>query len=310
MRVLAFTPAYPPGSRVGAWLATHEFLRHLAQQGHDVTVVPMANTVTSEFEGVQIRPKNEFRALLEDADVVISHAGDVRDFAHRPAVRMGKPSVRMVHGSHPGRSALEGAALVVFNAQTTAATCRWDGPSIVCHPPVDPTEYRVTPGDKVTLVNLSEAKGVDTFTACARHLSDVRFLGVRGGYGIQSDPAFPNVEIVGVTRDMRDIYSRTRILLAPSVKESWGRVGVEAMCSGIPVIAHPTPGLVESLGDAGVFVDRGDIDGWCREITRLSNPDEWAAASARALRRSAELHPVDSLERFTEAVEALVAVPV
>src|SRR5690606_41926511 len=37
VRVLAATPSYPPYSRVGAWLATHQFLRHLVSCGHEVT---------------------------------------------------------------------------------------------------------------------------------------------------------------------------------------------------------------------------------------------------------------------------------
>jgi len=70
----------------------------------------------------------------------------------------------------------------------------------------------------------------------------------------------------------------------PSEYESWGRVGVEAMASGIPVIAHPTPGLQESLGDAGVFVDRNDIDGWERAIRRLLTPRAYGTASKKARR--------------------------
>ncbi|WP_262928542.1 glycosyltransferase family 4 protein [Streptomyces sp. CBMA152] len=47
------------------------------------------------------------------------------------------------------------------------------------------------------------------------------------------------------------VYSRSRVILMPSLYESWGRVAVEAFASGIPVIAHTTPGLVESMGEAG-----------------------------------------------------------
>ncbi|MFE4971343.1 glycosyltransferase [Kitasatospora sp. NPDC056651] len=50
------------------------------------------------------------------------------------------------------------------------------------------------------------------------------------------------------------VYARSRVVLMPSSHESWGRVGVEAFASGIPVIAHPTPGLAECLGHAGIYV--------------------------------------------------------
>jgi glycosyltransferase involved in cell wall biosynthesis len=91
----------------------------------------------------------------------------------------------------------------------------------------------------------------------------------------------------------------------PSERETWGMTGVEAMASGIPVIAHPTPGLLESLGDAGVFVDRSDADGWVEQIERLHDPTEWATASAKALTRAAELRDLmrDDIARFVTEVE-------
>ncbi len=83
----------------------------------------------------------------------------------------------------------------------------------------------------------------------------MHFLGVRGAYGrqVMPPPRLPNCEVLdSVTgKEMRThVYGRSRVMLMPSLYESWGRVAVEALASGIPVIAHPTPGLVESLGEA------------------------------------------------------------
>lgn len=80
---------------------------------------------------------------------------------------------------------------------------------------------------------------------------------------------------------------------------------VEAIASGIPVIAHPTDGLVESLGPAGIFVDRADGQAWLDEIERLHDPAEWAEASRLSLARSAELDPQADLDRFVNIIEAL-----
>jgi glycosyltransferase involved in cell wall biosynthesis len=106
-----------------------------------------------------------------------------------------------------------------------------------------------------------------------------------------------------------DVYARTKLLLMPSDYESWGRVGVEAMASGIPVIAHPTEGLTESLGDAGTFIHRDDIPAWCDAITRLLKPRAWGAASKKAKARSAELDPARDLATWVQALEHLSRVP-
>lgn len=308
MNVVAATPLYPPVSRVGAWLTTHEFLRGLVERGHLVTVAPyMTPRADYVLEGVVV--KGDGWDALGRADLVVSHLGD-NGAAALEAKRRGIPSVRMAHAGgpiEPGR--LEGASLLVCNSEATRESIGWDGPTVVIHPPVWPERYATTPGDRVTMVNLSKEKGVELLHLLVRLLPDVPFLGVRGGYGKQRPVRAPNVETVPMTPDMAfDVYARTRILLVPSLKESWGRVGLEAACSGIPTIASPTPGLRESLGDAATFVDPGDLAGWRHEVERLLDPAEWAQASARALERAGQLTPALDVARFCEAVESVVAV--
>lgn len=303
MNILASTPLYPPRSRVGAWLTTHEFLSHLAGRGHAVTVCPYMQSLTYTLDGVDVQPGFHFPKLVADADVILSHCGDIGK-AHELARDADRPSVRLYHGGPV--QGLDGSAVVVFNSESAKAASSWDGPSVVCPPATVPEKVRVTPGDSVTLVNLSREKGGGTFIKLAQVMPGTKFLGVIGHTGAQRKPRTRNVEVVSNTPDIRDVFSRTRILLMPSKAETWGRVGVEAMCSGIPVIAHPTPGLEESLGDAGIFVPRGDIKAWVAEIERLEDPDEWRAQSEKALARVAELDPEGSLDRFADTVEALV----
>lgn len=309
MRLVAVTPLYPPRSRVGAWLSTHECLRYMAARGHDVTVVIQLGEHEAEYtlDGVRVLTgASNIERQIRQADVVVSHLGDTGRAA-RAAEAEGVPSVRMGHGGAVTAATCNGSALVVFNSRSFADEVRWHGPQIVVHPPVWAEDYRTTPGDRVTLVNLSEPKGVGTFEAIAAALPDVPFLGVRGSYGAQSPIDLPNVELIPPTTNMRDdVYARTRLLLMPSERETWGRVGVEAMHSGIPVIAHPTPGLTESLGDAGMFIDRDDVAGWVRMIRKLmARPSSWRYASRLASQRAAELNPAVQLELFAERVEAL-----
>jgi glycosyltransferase involved in cell wall biosynthesis len=62
-----------------------------------------------------------------------------------------------------------------------------------------------------------------------------------------------NVVLTPNTADMRPVYGRARLLLAPSLCwESSGRVLVEAMLNAIPVVVSDRGGMPEMIRDAGV----------------------------------------------------------
>jgi Glycosyl transferases group 1 len=244
-------------------------------------------------------------------DVLISHLENVRITA-AAARGHGVPMVVVMHNSHRQTLAdLEFAApaLTVANSQWMALRIPRD--CLVVRPPVDPVLYTATPGSAVTLINLTAGKGGHLFWTIARKMPGTEFLGVEGAYGEQVIPVqgLPNVTVLDAMdgRLMRDeVYARTRILLVPSDYESWGRAATEAMCSGIPVIAHRAEGaLAENLGDAAIWADRHDPEAWVEQIRRLASPAAWEAASEAARKRSAELDPAGELERWCEAVEAL-----
>lgn len=131
-------------------------------------------------------------------------------------------------------------------------------------------------------------------------MPDVQFLGVKGGYDGQIiKKGLPNLTYVDNTPYIQSMYAKTDILLVPSKEESWGRVAVEAMSSGIPVIAHPTPGLLESCGTAGIFCNRNDISAWVREIRKLKDDAEWRrSVSEKCLERAKELDPKKQLDEM------------
>lgn len=262
-------------------------------------------------EGIPVENGTRWiKGAVQEADVVVSHLGD-QGTAHEFAVRRGVPSVRIVHGlASPNQLKIcrvLPASLMVWNAEASLAAAPWDGPSLVVRPPLRTERFRTTPGDRVTQVNVSDAKGGQLFGKMVRFMPDVEFLAVEGGYGRQRFPQGRNVEIVRSTADMRrDVYARTRVVVIPSKWETWGMVGPEAMCSGIPVVAAPTPGLRESLGDAGVFVETTNFSGWLHEVRRLLDPSEWQEASRKALCRAEELAGQDDTRKFVEALEGLL----
>ena len=64
--------------------------------------------------------------------------------------------------------------------------------------------------------------------------------------------------------DLPDLYRSFDVLVVPSLEtpcwiEQFGRVAVEAMASGVPVVASDSGSLPEVLGGAGVLVPPGDV---------------------------------------------------
>lgn len=315
MKVVARVSLYPPQHNAGAEMMLHALLRALVARGHDCSVYlthPTGGHSAFRLDGVLVVPKNVYddEKAIKNAHVVVTHL-DAADHTRRIAARRGAPVVYLVHNDFAvstRRELSDPPELTVFNSRHLAESLRDLTTGIVVHPPVDPDEYRVeATGDHVTLINLMRDKGAAVFWKLAVDLQDVPFLGVRGGYGRQEiHGELPNVTIMDHTPQIRPVYAQTKILLMPSSYESWGRVGVEAMASGIPVIAHPTPGLTEALGDAGIFVDRDDLNGWASTIRTLLDDDEaYAKASSAARQRALDLEPADDLARFCDAVEAL-----
>jgi hypothetical protein len=163
-------------------------------------------------------------------------------------------------------------------------------------------------GDRITLINANENKGVHQFLELARRMPDRKFLGVRPYYGNMTTP-LPlggNIDWVPFSDDVRTILRRTRILLVPSYYESFGRVAVEAMVNGIPVLyskpakTSPYPGgsiegMQSWIGDAAIQCDRDRIEEWVSAIERLDDEETYADLSA------ASKSHIDSMNLFTEA---------
>lgn len=304
MRIVAYTNLYLPDCNAGAQTMLRDMLRPLRAAGHQVEVLihrPSRTFVPYIWEDIPVIPNNGDRrqalSIIPQADVVITML-EATDRAAAIGAMYDVPVVQVIHNERWGTAdrLRMRCDLAVYNSEwVKAALGDTSSPSIVVHPPVDPEDYRTEVGEKVTLVNLWGDKGARIFYHCAQALPNVKFLGVIGGYGPQVIEDHPNVTIMQPTVDMREVYSQTRLLLMPSLYESWGRCAIEAAASGIPTIAHPTPGLQEALGAAGTYVDRDDPDAWVGAVQRLLGRRRWLAAHLAALKRADEL---DILRRF------------
>ncbi|MGW2228289.1 glycosyltransferase family 4 protein [Streptomyces formicae] len=324
LRIIARVHAMPPEHNAGAEHMLVSMLRPLVERGHDVEVwLSQFGEARERYEyhGIQVVPLRaglDFTSALRRADVVVSHLECVPSAASL-ARGFGKPLVVLCHNTHRPSfrdMAAGGTVLAVYNSQWMQVEAQLffaEYPkgvqpqrSLIVRPPVFASDYATKPGKAVTLINCSPEKGAHVLAKIARRMPEQQFLAVRGAYGEQILPDLPNVEIVEHVdgSNMRErVYARTRLLLMPSAYESWGRVGIEAMASGIPVLAHPTPGLCESLGEAGIFVDRNDVDGWEAVLNEALTPAAYRLASKRAKARSAELDPAAELAVWCAAIE-------
>jgi glycosyltransferase involved in cell wall biosynthesis len=149
---------------------------------------------------------------------------------------------------------------------------------------------------------MNEAKGGKMFWQLARIFPERQFIGVLGAYGEQVayDKELPNVTLYKNDPDVKKIYAKTGIVLMPSSYESWGRVGMEAACSGIPCIAAPTPGLKESLADSGIFAEHDDVAGYVEAIRYLDVKENYDKHSKAAKARAKVI-----TEAFREQLEIL-----
>jgi glycosyltransferase involved in cell wall biosynthesis len=204
-------------------------------------------------------------------------------------------------GNVPRRALYGHPELTVFNSELLRDQYAWIAQGLVVHPPIREAGYLSTRGRAITLVNLTEPKGADVFYSLVRQLPDHQFLGVKGT-GAQLVPGTipENLTVLEQVADMREVYGRTRVLLMPSVYESYGRVALEAAVSGIPTIAHPAAGVREAMGDAVLWADRADLNQWTGAIRRLDDPVEYETRSLLARARFEQLDSggeIDQLER-------------
>jgi glycosyltransferase involved in cell wall biosynthesis len=173
-------------------------------------------------------------------------------------------------------------------------------------------------GDCITLINANQNKGVTQFIEIAKRMPDRKFLAVIPYYGeLQPPPAPSNVEWIPFDDDIRNILKRTRILVMPSYYESFGRVAVESMYNGIPVIyskpaAKPknitgsTEGMEEWIRPAGIPCERENIDEWTSLITSLDDETVYSERSSIVKQHIRSMNLFTEVTRVAGLVEQFV----
>lgn len=317
--------SYVPTKNSGAECMTHCINQYLIEDGWTCTVITPEHPLHT-YQGVHIvkfGEKEKIEKALKEASVLVSYL-HYQLFVAKLAKQLQKPYVQVNHNSYQVPyirdilKVVEPSMFYMINnsqwlqeyykntlPQVKTAEVKefmrlYDSHTRVIYPPIDyeKLEFPVR-GTKVTLVNCCKEKGGELFLDIARDMPDVEFLAVKGSYNTPViDTTLSNVTYMENTPNIRDFYEQTKIILMPSHAESWGRVGVEAMALGIPVIAHPTKGLQESLGDAGLFAKHTNKKAWEQLIRKLLN-DPWfyTRKSMEGKIRAQEVNKPEQLEQ-------------
>jgi len=100
------------------------------------------------------------------------------------------------------------------------------------------------------------------------------------------------VIFTGVVDDIAPLIACADVLLLPSSTESFGLVALEAMASGVPVVASRVAGIPEVIehGVSGLLAPVGDVDEMSRLALKLLTNDDIHARIGSAARRRATTH--------------------
>lgn len=287
------------GHNAGAETTLHDIMRLLRLDGHSCTALLSKPHKDGSgpyvLDGVKVQPhasKQDPELYFPRADIILSHL----ECAARSGLisrRLKKPAGHLIHNDQPYciTAAERYSDFLIFNTDWVMdAYSHINVPSSVLHPPIDPARYGVDSNRRfITLINLSDGtehelsydKGPRTFYELARRFPNEEFLGVEGAYGYQRIEDLPNVTIIPHTDNILEVYRQSKVVLVPSKYESYGRVSVEAACSGIPSIVSFTDGTKEAMGSAGVYCAFGANDQWEIALRTILNDYDYYSVLAK-----------------------------
>lgn len=128
---------------------------------------------------------------------------------------------------------------------------------------------------------LRGADGGFNVTICAAisRSIDIAFTG-----GTPEEVSFdlPNIQRLDPIFPPHPLFQKTRILLVPSQwNEAFGRVAVEGMLFGVPVLGSAVGGLADLVRNGGTCLPKNDVKAWEDEIRKLDDPGCYREIQAR-----------------------------
>ncbi len=312
MRIAHVTDCYLPRMG-GIELQVRDLAAQQRLAGHDVTV--FTSTDGDAADGVRRVTRHKLRTMLGGFDAVHAHLSLGSPFAWtgaRTGSALGCPTVITMHSVPPPGPLMWAAGLATgcrrWNVRWTAVSEVAAAPLrsmlpgreiVVLHNGIDPSAWQL-PVSRSSRIDELVVVSVMRFAQRKRPLPLVRILdrirsnlpvGVRLRAVLVGDgPQLEAVRRALRARDMdawvdlpgrlcreeiRDLYTRADLYLAPAKLESFGIAALEARCAGLPVVAMACGGVGEFVrnGREGHLV-RSDAEMARVAVRLLSSPDE------------------------------------
>ena len=273
--------SYVPTVKAGSEITAHELNKYLLTQGYRISVFVRDYKVPS-YEGVDIyrlpdkiaTAPSYIQEVFKSADAIGCQNYNGYDgilFAEE----LQKPILFFLHVEFEKIEILQQKFNVpifaVYNSITQKQALPTIHESCTVRPHIDYKKYKQIRKDNpryITLLNCNKNKGGDVLVKLAKMMPEYNFLGVHGAYMKQVKGTAPNLTYMQTQDDPTTVYAKSIAVIMPSKAESWGRVALEGMASGIPVIVGDTPGLREATGGKAPVCHQNDIDCWMSEIKK------------------------------------------
>jgi len=114
-----------------------------------------------------------------------------------------------------------------------------------------------------------------------------------------------NMLFIGRRSDVYDIMAAADIVIVPSISEPFGRVVIEAMACGKPVIATNVGGIPEIIedGKTGILIAPNSLDAIAKETTLLlKNKERMKAMGIAGKKRVEQFFTIGSQVRTIEGI--------
>lgn len=275
--------------------------------------------------------------LLKDVQPVIIHEntfGESLAFGWTPKI-LGIPYIS--HVRFPGSSdhfryvlrRVPTPAAFIFNSFAMQASCSNEinkyassAAQYVVHNAIDlsaftPKEKPPSPPFRIAIIgNLAPYKRHDVFLQIAQGIlkirKDVEFLimGDHSGYPgrieqLKAQSELLNisewVKFLGYCRDVPQQLSKVHVVVHPANFEAFGRVVLESIAAGRPVVGSNNGGIPEIIddGETGFLVDIGDINGYVKAVLQLiEDKCLWENMSAAGSKRAHSRFTLDDHVKY------------